>query len=96
MAEKTTEKKRPLTTITLRKSGKVVTVPESYTTRELLAAQKAAGKDTTMVPVFLAQRLCLFDGAQITAGDILDLPGADFAQIVSVLFAADEDESGNG
>lgn len=86
---------RPMKSIVLKKSRKAVQLPESYTTRELIAAQKAAGKDTSQVPVFLIQRLCTFDGASLTAGDVLDLPGQDYAQIVGAIFSDDEDGEGN-
>lgn len=93
MAEKAA---RITKTLKLKKSGRTVTYPETYTTRELLDAQKAAGKETRLAPLYMAQRLCTFDGKTLTAGEIMDLPGADFAQLSQAIFnEGEEDEAGN-
>lgn len=92
MADTATKPTRPMKGITLKKSGKSVVFPETYSTREFLAAQKAAGKDSSQVPVFLIQRLCTFDGESWTAGQIQDdLPGPDYIQLIGEIFKGDDE-----
>ena len=84
--------------ITLARSGKKVVFDEDYTALDTIAAQKAAGRDTSAFPLYLAQRICLFDGTKMTIGEIRELSGRDYLQLVGDLLGdkADAGDLGNG
>lgn len=99
MAEKVALPEKPareMGSITL-KNGVVVTYPLVVTTRDYMAAQKAC-KEPHLLTVYMIQRLCQFDGKQLTVGDILDLDLKTFTQVVKTFDKdeADGTDEGNG
>jgi hypothetical protein len=78
--------------LTLNRSKLRVVFDQDYTAVDTIAAQKAAGKDTGAFPLYLAQRICLFDGKKMTIGDIRQLPGRDYLQLVGELLSDGESE----
>lgn len=95
MADTSERKMKSPRSLTLARSGKTVVFDEDYTAVDTIAAQKAAGKDAQAFPLYLAQRICTFDGALLTIGQIRELPGRDYLQLVGELLgdaAADKGE----
>jgi hypothetical protein len=86
-----------LKTITLPRSKIVVSFDEDYSAADVIHAQKAAGKDLTKFPAYLMQRICTFDGAPLTYGDMMEkLRGRDYLDLVGqVLSNGENDEAGN-
>lgn len=94
MADAERKMKTPKT-IVLARSGRTVVFDEDYTAVDTIAAQKAAGKDAQAFPLYLAQRVCLFDGSPLTVGQIRDLAGRDYLQLVGELLGdVKENEAG--
>lgn len=87
--------------ITLKASKRVAVFDPNFTTAAALSAQKAAGKATSDMPLYLMQAVVRFDGEAWTAGRIKqELPGRDYLQLVGELFGddvgdADGDDTGN-
>ncbi len=82
-------------TITLKRSRIVVFYDDDYSTADVIAAQKAAGKDSALFALYLAQRIATFDGKRLTIGEIRDLVrGRDFLQLTGALLGDGEDEAG--
>jgi hypothetical protein len=86
--------KKPVT-FRLKRSGVTVVYDRMYSAREAIAAQKAAGKDSSAFVVYLAQSIATFDGERLTAGEILErVPGADFLQLTGEILGDDEPAEG--
>jgi hypothetical protein len=88
-------------TLTLKQSGLTVTYPPTYSVDDAIAAQAAAqkAKDTAKFALYLVQRTCLFDGRQMTVGEIRQrVTGADYLKLVGELLGddAEADEGGAG
>lgn len=93
MADKTDDKAAfaDSRSITLKKSGIRVDYDADPATADVIAASKAAGKDTALFPIYLAQRVATFDGQRWTAGEIRDrLRGKDYLQLAGALLGEDE------
>lgn len=83
-------------TLTLGKSGIVVVYDADFSTADVIAAQKASGKETALFSLYLAQRIATFDGAKLTMGDIREkIRGRDYLQLTAAILGAGEDEEGN-
>ena len=82
--------------ITLKRSKIVVTFDEDFSSADLIGAQKAAGKESSRFPLYLAQRIAIFDGAKWTVGAIQEkVRGRDYIQLTSAMLS-DEDEADDG
>lgn len=82
-------------TVTLKRSKMIVVYDEDYSTADAIAAQKAAGKDTALFSLYLAQRIATFDGARLSMGDIREkIRGRDYLQLTSAILG-DGDDEGN-
>lgn len=85
----------PSRDITLTKSGIVVTIPADWLVSDSMAAQRAGKGDASRTNLALIQRVCRFNGEQLTMTDIEErLTGKDWLQLQGEFFG-DEDE-GNG
>ncbi len=84
-------------TIVLKRSKITVTFDEDFSTADVMAAQKASGKDASLFSLYLAQRIATFDGAPLTMGEIRDkVKGKDYLQLTgAILGDSDEEEAGN-
>lgn len=82
-------------TVTLKRSKIVMVYDEDYATADVIAAQKAAGKETSLFSLYLAQRIAVFDGAKLTMGDLREkIRGRDYLQLTAAILG-DGDEEGN-
>lgn len=82
-------------TVTLNASKRVASFDPNFSTAAALAAQKAAGKSTGDMPLYLMQAVVRFDGESWTAGRIKqELPGRDYLQLVGELFGDDAEDAG--
>jgi hypothetical protein len=73
-------------TIILKRSRIVVCYDDDYSTDDVIAAQKAAGKESAKFALYLAQRIATFDGKRLTMGEIRDaVRGRDFLQLTGEL-----------
>ena len=82
-------------TVVLKRSKMTVVFDEDYSTADVIAAQKAAGKETSLFSLYLAQRIAAFDGATLTMGDIREkIRGRDYLQLTAAILG-DGDEEGN-
>ncbi|WP_150215167.1 hypothetical protein [Candidatus Tokpelaia sp.] len=83
--------KFPTREVVLEKSKIKVTIPDDWTLADSMAAQKAARKDTAKFPLYLAQRICLFNGERRAMAWIEDnIHGKDGLQLIGELFGGDE------
>lgn len=97
MAEMTEKQAFPQRELVLNKSKIKVSVPDDWTLADSNAAQRAARKDTAKFPLYLAQRVCLFDGKRQTMGWIEEnIHGKDGLQLIGALFGDDDDEDSEG
>lgn len=87
MADKTTTNAmREPKTVILNKSRIAVVYDDDYSTDDVIAAQKAAGKESAKFALYLAQRVATFDGKRLTFGEIRDaVRGRDFLQLTGAL-----------
>lgn len=97
---KTETKMRSPKSFALKRSGIDVVFDQDYSTDDAIAAQRAAGKNARALPLYLAQRICTFNGKSLTIGELKDqVRGADYFQLVGEILGgddeADEDEAGN-
>ena len=82
-------------TVVLGRSKITVVFDEDFATEDVIAAQKASGKETALFSLYLAQRIATFDGAKLTMGDIRDkVRGRDYLQLTAAMLG-DGDEEGN-
>lgn len=84
--------------LTLAKSGIAVVYDADFSTADVIAAQKASGKETALFSLYLAQRIATFDGAKLTMGDIREkIRGRDYLQLTAAILGSGEDgdEEGN-
>lgn len=88
-------KMRAPRSIVLKRSKIAVVFDEDYSTADVIAAQKAAGKETSLFSLYLAQRIATFNGAALTMGDIREkIRGRDYLQLTAAILG-DGDEEGN-
>ena len=88
-------KMRAPRTVVLKRSKMTVVFDEDYSTADVIAAQKAAGKETSLFSLYLAQRIATFNGATLTMGDIREkIRGRDYLQLTAAILG-DGDEEGN-
>lgn len=88
-------KMRTPKTVVLKRSKMTVVFDEDYSTADVIGAQKAAGKETSLFSLYLAQRIATFDGATLTMGDIREkIRGRDYLQLTAAILG-DGDEEGN-
>lgn len=79
-------------TVTLKRSKIKVAFDQDFPSSDVIAAQKAAGKDSSTFPLYLAQRVCTFDGAKLTLGQINEkVRGKDYLQLVGELLSDGDD-----
>ena len=82
--------------ITLRRSKIKVVYDEDFSTPAAIAAQKAAGKNSSMFTLYLAQRIATFDGKVLTMGDIQEkVRGKDFLQLTGEILGDGNDDEGD-
>jgi len=90
--------KYPMRDVLLEKSGIRVCVPDDWDMADTTAAQRAARKQSEKFPLYLAQRVCLFDGVRQNLDWIENhIHGKDGLRLVGELLggADDEDDEGN-
>lgn len=81
--------------LVLKRTGIAVAFNPDFSIADTIAAQKAAGKDAGAFALYLAQRVCTFNGEVWTVGQIRErLAGRDYLQLTGELLA-DEDSEGN-
>lgn len=83
-------------TITLKRSKIEVIFDQDFSTSDVMAAQKAAGKDAGFFSLYLAQRIATFNGVRLTMGDIKErVLGKDYLQLTGAILGDGEDDEGN-
>lgn len=88
--------------LTLSRSRIVMTYDEDFSVEDTIAAQRAAGKQSALFPLYLAQRVASFDGRHLTIGELREtIRGKDYLQMVAALLgdadgepAEDGDDAG--
>lgn len=84
-------------TVILKRSRITVVFDEDFSTADVMAAQKASGKNAGLFSLYLAQRIATFDGEKLTMGDIRDkVKGKDYLQLTGAILGDSEDDEGNG
>lgn len=79
-------------TVTLNRSKVVVVFDQDFGVAETIAAQKAAGKNSSLFVLYLAQQVATFDGKKLTMGEIRDkIRGKDYLQLSGELLGDDDD-----
>jgi hypothetical protein len=80
-------------TITLKKSGIVVTYDADFSTADTISAQRAAGKESSNFVLYLLQRIGLFNGRKFTMAEIKEkIRGKDYLQLTAAVLGDDDDE----
>lgn len=83
-----------LSTFILKRSKIVVAYDPDYPSKDVIAAQKAAGKDSAAFALYLAQRICTFDGEKLSAGAIREkVRGRDYLQLAGEILSDGDDAS---
>ncbi|QCI65628.1 hypothetical protein [Phreatobacter stygius] len=97
MADKTEQPMRAPKTVTLKRSKIVMIYDQDFPTEAVIAAQKAAAKNSGMFALYLAQQVATFDGKRLTMGEIRErVRGKDYLQLTGVLLGDDEDGDEDG
>ncbi len=79
-------------TVTLKRSKVTVVFDQDFGVAETIAAQKAAGKNSSLFVLYLAQQVATFDGKKLTMGEIRDkIFGKDYLQLSGELLGDDDD-----
>lgn len=93
---KTVEMRAPKTVV-LKRSKITMIYDEDFSTADVIAAQKAAGKDAGLFSLYLAQRIATFDGKKLTMGEIRDqVRGRDYLQLTGAILGDSEDDGQDG
>ncbi len=93
--DKTPEMLAPRTVV-LKRSKITMVYDEDFSTADVIAAQKASGKDAGLFSLYLAQRIATFDGEKFTMGEIRErVRGRDYLQLTGAILGDGEDDSGN-
>ena len=82
-------------TLKLPQSGVIVSYPPTYTVDDAIAAQTQAqkNKETAKFGLYLAQRICTFNGKQLTLGELrTSITGADYLKLVGTVLGEDDDD----
>jgi hypothetical protein len=84
-------------TVILARSKMTVVFDDDFSTADVIAAQRASGKETGLFSLYLAQRIATFDGAHLTMGDIREkVRGRDYLQLTAAILGGEsEDDEGN-
>lgn len=79
-------------TVILKRSKITVVFDQDFGVAETIAAQKAAGKNTSLFVLYLAQQVATFDGQKLTMGAIREkIRGKDYLQLSGELLGDDDD-----